>query len=371
MEFIIPTSIVSIIAICLLAAFVAIQIVIDARDIRRSKQLYRKMIKVAKKHSKQSFTVLVELSRNAGTIIPLLDHLYAQQYSKLEVIVVAKHTAGKNARTLLAQYRRTHRIKGLKIVKHVRGLSLQDILRRFGSGRFAMTLSADERLSDNFFVTASLETLLSDTAVALLPRHHVRLATTITSALQAQFNTLKQLTARVFGTKTIIAPLTAGVIYKRSYLITNNPPQSTTVRLATNQLLYVSRSADVEKFSNYFVQSIKKTMGAFVSVVGIIASSCVIIAVAALIIFVDPHELWIVAIVVIALYIMTNLTMQIRTKGYSFVDRINLLLTIPIGLIYATIIGASSLVALLISVFFSKRRKNKSTTLGRRALLKR
>lgn len=151
MNFIIPTSITSIVIACLLFLFAVIQIAIDAIDIRRSRRLYKTLIAVAKSQNKQSFTVVVELTRQATTLLPLLDHLYQHNYSKLEVIVVIKHSAGKNARTVLERYRRANRIKGLKLVKHVRGLSNSDILRRYGSGSLAMMLGSDERLSIDSF----------------------------------------------------------------------------------------------------------------------------------------------------------------------------------------------------------------------------
>ena len=105
----------------LIVAFVMIQIVSDTYTIRHSKRIARQLMLLAKQHNKESFTVLIELAKSPATILGLLDDIYAQEYPHLQVVVIVKQTAGKNALDTLEKYRRSFHRKNLRLVRHTRG----------------------------------------------------------------------------------------------------------------------------------------------------------------------------------------------------------------------------------------------------------
>lgn len=346
MEFIIPTSIVSILVGCLLAFFVILQVIIDAREARQSRRLHREMIAIAKKHNEKTISIVVELAQNAETIIPLLDHLYGFKYDKLEVIVVIEPNADKNIRLLLNRYRRTNHVKRLRIVQHSRELKLRDVLRRYSSGELVMILNSDERLSHEFFEIASTEALNKEGALVVLPRRHIRLENTVASALQAQISVMRQLIRRLFRFKMSIWPLRTGVVYNRQSIIADSE-QTDTANLFVSQRLYVSDFATTRTITGYIRQSIKNAALILQSWRGIISSIVIVGIVVLFSILLDLDEQLILIACIIGIYTFTSMMMQMRTKGYSLIDNINLVLIAPFSLVYILVIYICGFVRML------------------------
>jgi len=137
MDFIIPTSKLSILIACILAVFITFHIVVDIKEIIHSKKLHRNLMVIATKHSAKTISVVIQLSKSPDTIIPLINHLYGHKYPGLEVIIINNSTS-KNSNKLLIKYRRDNKIKQLKIINYKKDWKIRDYLRRYGTGKLAM-----------------------------------------------------------------------------------------------------------------------------------------------------------------------------------------------------------------------------------------
>ncbi len=149
-----------------------LQIVISFINSRQVGRVYKYLINDARQRSRRSFTVIVTLSRRADTIMPLLDHMRALNYAKLQVVVVVKQTAGSRAQRSLEAYRRRTGLK-LTIVKYRRGLTPAVLAGRYVTGDYVMQIDGTDRLSSRFFDLVS-QVLYSTRASTLVIRNHLR-----------------------------------------------------------------------------------------------------------------------------------------------------------------------------------------------------
>jgi len=332
MEFFTSMSLLSLVIGCLLLIFIIPQIVIDIKEIRMSQTLRNELINIAKKQVQKSISVIIELSDGAEAIFPLLDHLFGHEYDKLEIIVFIKKSANKNAGALITNYRRINNITKLKIVRDSNGVTLADVLLHHCTGSLVLLLTPMERLSDNFFVEASVSALNTVNAIVALPRLHIRIENTIVSAIQAQKMIFRQLLSQLFPINMPLWPLRNGVIYDRKTIILNNN-QPTSNRIFVNQRLYISDTARCKTIVSYIINAVKRAsqrlrlgfaIGIFIFIIG---------SIVALAILLDIGELLIIFIVILLLYILTSVLMQIHLRGYSLIDHINLTLVTPFGFI--------------------------------------
>jgi hypothetical protein len=114
-SFVTPTSIV---ALFIVVVTLLLRLFMDARDIQADAKIAQNLRNLGRKHAQQKVTVVVELGKRADSITPLLDHLFSSPYKKLEVIVLIKHTAGKNAKRQLELYRQHRQIKTSVLYLH-------------------------------------------------------------------------------------------------------------------------------------------------------------------------------------------------------------------------------------------------------------
>jgi hypothetical protein len=225
MEFVIPTQLLLVIAsaVVLLSALV-IRIVRDARAVNQVAQLNRLLIKAGRARLKTGVSVVLELNRKADTIIPLLDHIAEQSYKKLEVIIVIKQTAGKNARLTLTRYKRAHPEVQLRLINFKAGMTLTEIVRRYAQKPLVMTLSADQRLSPDFFSHISVDYALEHPD-RIIPRRMGMLDNRLRTALAAYATAITKT-----ASTTEILP---GIVYKRASLLRASKSEPTAVNSST------------------------------------------------------------------------------------------------------------------------------------------
>lgn len=193
----------------------------DIKEVRSVQRIRRLTTAFVSTHNTPHITVLIDLNRSAEAIYPLIDHLYGQDYKNLEVIIIIKHTAGKYAQTKLAAYRRTNKLKQLKLAKHTKGMTNDTFIRNKATGELIMTLSIHDRLSPNFFKNVALEALDS-TATVIAPRQHIAIDTSFASAQQASTGIWASILSRLNTQHHISAHMHSGHVYRRSALINHS-----------------------------------------------------------------------------------------------------------------------------------------------------
>lgn len=297
----------------ILLIVVAAHYSLHLRAIRESRRLSRDLITEAKKHVNQPFTVLVELDRKAESIFPLLEHLRGQDYGKLQVVVLVKHTAGKNATRQLASFKRRLGFRGLSVVTHKRGLTQDRVLRRYGKGRFVMRLNPGMRLSPRFFVNASYAALGSDADI-ILPRRVVRPGL----ALASGFGALRAMWSAILGRSRRVDPLQYGALFKSKTLLAGKPLSQPKVRPFIDRF-YVDATS--EGFT--WQQSLRAALIALASY------SLAVVAVWLSFLLFEDNAVEMIMVLLGTLYLLSQLTFQLSLRGYSAVDHVNLFLLTP------------------------------------------
>lgn len=345
MEFLIPTSVPTIVIACILLLAVSLFIAIDGKAVRRSRRLFRQLIASGKHSSLRPVSVIIELTRSANSITPLLDHLFKQKYSHLEVVIVIKHTAGKNARKELESYRRKQRVSGLRLVKHAKGLTMQQIIRRYTNGELLLQLTKDDRLSDNFFSDISLDYLLSSTGV-IAPIRYLKPGKSLASGLSAHFSVWSHFIAQFNTPRHNIFPLENGIVYSRALLIEDELPLAKYPALRSRSASISTKAVDSMSMTRY-LKSASGLVMSYPSKWTSLLLASLVFASAIILGITHPSDFSIVAIVIIAVYVAISARTQLGLTGYSAADQVTLLLLSPFGLFFALLIYALSIVRLI------------------------
>jgi hypothetical protein len=320
MEFTVPPQLLLVIAsaIILLTALGA-RVVRDASAISQAHRLNRQLIKVGRSRLKTGVSVVIELHKKADTIIPLLNHLHDQSYAKLEVIIILKHTAGKNARPVLTRYKQTHSGIRLRLVSHRVGMTQFEVIRRFATNPLVMTLFADQKLSPHFFSHISIDYAL-ERPDYIIPKQYAALDNTIRSALVSHAVFLNSKSAAA-STSTLVS----GIVYKRASLLRR--PKTEHTRLS---------------HSSYTVTSAKPYAARGLSTPRITVSKLMLIIAAILgLLYVAlslklPDTLFLLGLIVAA-YVFIYATSLIGLKAYSLIEKISLVLLSPLFMTYRII----------------------------------
>ena len=301
----------------IILAVVCMKIFFDIKETVSSRNLYRKLVAKGRKVNQRSASVIIELNQRAETIMPLIKHLYNQKYSKLEVIVIVKQTAGAKAQSRLVSFRRKHHLKNLRIIKHKKGLTVSAVVDKYASGAFIIQLLTGDRLSKNFFSNLSLDALDLDSAV-IIPRQQLRLSNNLSRALRVHINVWQNLLSRL---KPSDAPrkLASGIVYQKKSLTSD---RNTKITTKTSNRLYVMRQLSVPQISHPW-----KERSIFLTTTSVIVGLIVLLLLA------DASERVILIIFLAGLYVVTYSVFQLSLKGYSWLDKLSLVLLAPLGLL--------------------------------------
>jgi hypothetical protein len=315
-SFVTPTSIV---ALFIVVVTLLLRLFMDARDIQADAKIAQNLRNLGRKHAQQKVTVVVELGKRADSITPLLDHLFSSPYKKLEVIVLIKHTAGKNAKRQLELYRQHRQIKNLRLVSARAGISIKDVVRRYSTGKLVTTLTADQRLSKNFYTNISVDFVFSQPDV-VLPRRSVRLSRTVTSALQSQIVMWMQ-----FVTRSPIATtqkMLPGIIYSRKALLAT-PRKSLVV--TRSRFGYISQPANT-----------RHTVAQQLYLVLALIVAAVLSALIA-----NTPEVLLLACIFMGAYLLTYIGSLSKIPHYSLLERLCLVLIAPLLITYLFVIAVA------------------------------
>src|SRR5690606_21154450 len=107
---------------------------------RASRRTHNLVMQFVVQKNTPKIAVVIELTKSVETLFPLLDHLRQHGYSKIEVVVIVKHTAGSKAQAKLNYYKRKNHFKNLKVIKHKKGMNQIAIVKKFVKSQFVMQL---------------------------------------------------------------------------------------------------------------------------------------------------------------------------------------------------------------------------------------
>lgn len=346
-------TLISIIAAISLVLFVFMEVFVDNKEIGHMKDLQRRLIVIAKKQCEKSIGVIVELDGSAESMVEFIGYLRGFDYDKLKIVIVADKATDKASRMRVAEYISGNRLDNIRIMNRSKNTTIKSMLRRYLSSQLIIVLNDSDRLSKDFFEAVSVEALKTDGIGVILPNHQIKLNNTLASLFQAHFFILRQLKARLFGVKTVLAPLRSGVVYSRDAILGdafNEKP----VRLNVCTQIYIYKKIVVNKTLDYLNYKIDKAMNSMKNLVGIVTFVAILGAVTASTIFLKPYDLLTAVLFVVFIYILTGIFIQVRIKGYSLIDNINLVFIAPIGLMFEAMVYILGFVKLLFSPFSPK-----------------
>lgn len=345
--------IIPIIAAVFLAVFFILEVTVDEKEIRQMRNLQHRLMTIAKKQCEKSVGVIVEADKSAESTIEFIEHLLSFGYDKLKVIIIVNKTIDKAARLRIADYLRINNLSDIRIVNRTKNTAVKNILSRNLSVQLVIILNENDRLSKNFFSEASIESFGSDVTNVVLPRHQISLSNTLASLFQAHFVILRQLKARMFGVRTVLSPLRSGVIYSREAILSDAFDQKP-IRLNISPQMYLSKKIIVENMLDYLNYKIDKAVDSLKNWMGILTFFAVAGVFVASLIFLKPSDLLLAVLLVLFAYVLSSVFMQIRMKGYSFTDNINLFLIAPIGLLFEAAVYILGFVKLIFSFLVPK-----------------
>jgi len=354
MEFILPSSPAGIIIVSLLGLFVAIQITVDSVDIKATKRIYKQLIQVGKKHSKKTFTVVVTLNKRAESISQLLDHVYGLGYENLQVIVIVKHTAGRNARAKLTSMRRKHQWQNLYVIGHKKGQSDQILVRRYSKGDLIIELLPSSRLNSTFFDDLSYELLLNPHST-FAPIEQHRLDTSLTNALASHFELWASLISRIIKRKVRVRTHTPLIAHNHHSALTDGFVSAKTAHKATITSFPPLPNSRI--LATSYIHAIVRSLSPLKVTVEVTLFAVVTLILSRLL---DRGDLMMLVYLVVALYITTYALNMLRQKELSAIDKLNLFLLSPFALIYGLGILAYSVIAYSLGLYGSPTSKQQT-----------
>lgn len=325
-----------ILPILIAAVTLVLQFVVSFINSRQVGRVYKYLINDARQRSRRSFTIIITLSRRADTIMPLLDHLRAFNFTKLQVVVVIKQTAGSRAQRSLEAYRRKTGLK-LTIVNYRRGLTTATLAGRYATGDYVMQIDSIDRLSSRFFDLVS-QILYSTHASALVVRNHLRPRQTFLQAATSityLFNGL----GLVIGINRDKSR--QHLIIKRKLLASG---KEFTARPYLAEQVHIDMSTSQTKLV------LSPTYLSFSAVIG----ALMIVTYYLIGRLAGPYEASIFAIALLTTLAICVVVLMASLRGYKLIDYIDMVLFVPLLPIYATY----KLLTLLVVHSRPSRRRN-------------
>lgn len=346
---------ITILALIFLAAFIVMEIFVDEKEIGHIKDLQHRLMLIAKKQCEKTIGIIVELNNSAESMIKFIEHLKSFDYDKLKVVIVATKLTDKEVRLGIINYLKNNPLKDFRLINQTKGTVIGNVVRRNLSSQLVVILDDSDRLSKDFFTELSIEALKLDGENVLLPRHQIRLADTLASLFQAHFVILRQLKARLFGVRTVLSPIRSGVVYSRHAILSGDLDQKP-IRLSVCTNIYISKKIVISNMLDYLNYKIDKAMNGLKSIYGILSFAVIAALMTFLIVYLKPSDLLITTAFVFSIYVLLGIFMQIRMKGYSLMDNINLILIAPMGLLFEILIYILGFLKLILSPHRTKRK---------------
>jgi len=298
------------------AALTLLPFALGARGARQTRYIYGQLLQGARQRALRRFTVIIPLTRRAETLFPLLDHLYEHGYGKLQIIVVVRQTAGRNAMRDLERYRKKHRRRLLRIVKYQRGMNTAAIASRYATGQYLLNLSQTSRLSPRFFEIVS-QVLYATSTDALVVRSLVRPTRTFLRAFWSLLELLRT---------TKVASLNGSL--PRSHVITSRATAMSAAKVEPRMVAVQQFYIDDTELSEVPTPSWR-------ALLSIMCTAFLLVALGAAARFTiegsSPLIGWLLFVAVeLAVFICL-----LQGKGYRPIDHVNMLLFVPLVPLYA------------------------------------
>lgn len=344
--------IIQIVLITLLTLFIISEIIFDFIEIRRTRKIQNKSLLVEKNKLEKSFGIVVELGKSYQSMIFFLDHINSFDYKKSKVLIIANKNTNQNTVHKIYEYINKNKSKNIKIIYRKRTNNIVSIIRNNLFSKYVIFLRESDRLSKNFFNKFSIGLLDDNNTGFIYPLHQIYLSNNLTCLFQSHFNILSQLYHRIFGIITTLLPLRTGIIYDRKSIV-DNLYNHNIVKVYLNYHIYISRKSKFDNFYDYINYEIDKSILFLRSKIGIIVLILSIVVMISLVAIVKYEDLLIIIIAIFSLYTLCSLFIQMRTKGYSIIDNINLFLITPIGLIFKILIYIFGLIKLILLSLYS------------------
>lgn len=290
------------------AILIMMQLVLTARGSRETCRIHAALMADAKKRARRTFGVIIPLARRAETVFPLLDHLYAQHYDKLQIIVVVKQTAGRNAEKDLQAYRKANKVKGLKVVRYRAGQDMATLT----ASQYVLEMQPTDRLTARFFEVASL-ILTTHRPNALAIRTIVLPERTFASAYQACGIVLRSVLSAVAPRALPSSRMAA----RRVTLGEDVAP----VRLASYQFGIYQQEA--------VLPSLKQLLATILA--GVVTYGALV----TVFIFTDPLFTPVIVAFIAGSHALLMAIIFTAIRGYRFIDYLNMLLFVPLAPLYA------------------------------------
>lgn len=343
-----------ILAIILLSFVIGFQVFLDAKDINHVNLIRKELMAIAKKKVQKSVVVVIEIGRSVKEIEPLLDHLASFEYNKIEIIILKK-SISDHVRKTLTNYKKSYRFSRFEMFEIKKKVSLIDIIRNNSKGQLILRLGCKSRLSKNFFELISIESAINKDDIVIIPSSHYVLGKSIASALQVQRSIINQVKNRIFKSKVDMQLLEHGIVYKRIFLLNTSSKNISQKNLALPHI-YLANPVPKTSLREYFVWMVKKYS------LNTIRFGLVFLGVVSVVLMVSflPRKVSVYAISLASVYLFFNLALQMRVNGYSLIDRINLLMLLPVNFVFEVIASLGGVLALsfrVVSRLFNNRSK--------------
>jgi hypothetical protein len=313
MDFIPPQLVLVIVCALILFITLMLSVLRDAQAVRAAGKLNRLFIQSGKRQAQRSVSVILHLDKRAESITPLLDHLFGQGYAKLEVIIVIKQTAGKNARTQLTSYKKASQAN-MRLVTYRAGFSDKDVISHYATSEFVMRLLPDMTLSKQFFTNISFDYLLTR-ADGIIPRSYTRLDNTIKKAIASDKRTL------IPQSSVDLIVITPGVVYKRRSLL----------KFPKHPSIVPSQAAFILDSGKLALEGRPR-----VRLVWLIALVVIHAALATYIVTLDWSERLLLLAVYLGALAFLYISSLLNLKAYSPLEKVSLILLSPIFLVSRT-----------------------------------
>ncbi|TAL14138.1 hypothetical protein EPN95_03990 [Patescibacteria group bacterium] len=329
MELTITLSPTIIAALCLLGIAIVLRLVSDAKDIKSTARLNQHLRELGKKKTKKMIGVVIELRKKADTIVPLLDEIYVQGYSQQEVLILVHHTAGKNAASVLRQYKTSHKIKNFHVVTMRAKMTVVDLIKKYSRATLVTILTPEQHISKQFFDTIALDYSPEMPDRIILGRRII-LNKTIRSAFEAQIMMWRQMILKR-KKPTVSQALSSGIVYKRSSLLSTR---------SSGAIIYSSgvSIAEAPSIKKIFRRQAVSYASLFRRSVGLTLTVLIFAGLGYVFVAAAPQEILVLAASIIVAYLLIYIGMLSKQADYSFVDRLNLTLLAPIFLIVYTLL---------------------------------
>ena len=285
--------------------------IIRRRGVNATRQ---NLLTLGKKHSERSITVILKAAGSKPDTIALLDHLRRQSYTNLQILVIPRSRTNKRAVAYLQTYRREHSTMNLRIVTTKARITDQTIISRYVRTDLSCYMAVTDRLPHGFFERVSYEftdPTLAQLQVPYLPRPNRSIA-----SLAYTWQTIRHITIASLLSKTPNIERTMSIMLRSAQAQSKQTP----AHLARQARLSFGLMMDVSSRKNDSLMT-----AANIAIAALLVAGFIVIR---------SSDWFTTAVVLTAIYIITNILWMLPLRGYTPYQRFLLILGLPFSIFY-------------------------------------